>query len=343
MPSPGHLVSVVMPVRNAMPYLHDSIRSILDQTHRELELVIRDDGSTDGSTEALREWARRDSRIRLFEGEASLGPAASSNWVVQSASAPVVARMDADDVSHPDRLRRQLAVLERHPEVVLVGSLWEGIDRRTRRIRGRDRSRLARPSPFPPFPHGSALFRREVFDRIGGYRAECAYWEDLDLFLRFAAAGRVVVLPDTLYFYRFSESSARLAEREERVEQAVELMYRCVEERSRSRSYEPLIGAARARPAGGRRDARAVLSLGSARVWSGRRPGVLLRLLHRGALGWDRPTAAALAWTLCGTLSPPLLRACARAAVWMRDFRVRRRFAEGTAYDWLPHPAAGEG
>lgn len=338
---PEQLVSVVMPVLNALPYLHASIRSILDQTHRELELVIRDDGSADGSAEALRAWARRDSRIRLFEGDTTLGPAESSNWVVRKAAAPIVARMDADDVSHPDRLRRQLAVLAREPDVVLVGSLWEGVDPRTRRVRGRDRSRLARPSPFPPFTHGSAVFRREVFDRLGGYRAQCAYWEDLDLFLRFAAAGRVVVLPDTLYRYRYSAASSRLTTNVERVEQAVDLMYRCIEERGRGRSYEPLIAAAPANGVHGRRDARAVLSIGSGRVWSGSRPGSVLRLLRHGALGFDRPTAEALGWAVLGTLSPRLLRLCSRAAVWTRDFRARRRFADGTAYDWQSLPAAG--
>jgi glycosyltransferase involved in cell wall biosynthesis len=339
MPVSVPFVSVVMPVRNAMPYLHDSIRSILEQTHRELELVVLDDASTDGSREALREWARRESRIRLFEGERCLGPAESSNFVVRQATSPIVARMDADDVSHPDRLRRQLAVLARHPEVVLVGSLWEGIDPRSRRVRGRDRSRLARPSPFPPFQHGSVVFRREVFDRVGGYRAACAHWEDLDLFFRFAGAGHVAVLADVLYSYRFSAASSRLTTDEDEVERAVELMFRCIEERGRGRSYEPLIAAAAG--ANGRRDARAVSSIGSGRVWAGMPPRTFLRLLRHGTLRWDWSTATALGRALCATASPRLVRRVARTVVWMRDFRVRHRFADGTPCDWCWPPGDG--
>ena len=100
-------VSVVMPVRDAGPYLEASLRSILDQSFTDFELVIRDDGSVDGSTEILRDWAARDPRIRLHIGERPLGPAESSNWVVRHSTAPFVARMDADDISHPDRLRRR--------------------------------------------------------------------------------------------------------------------------------------------------------------------------------------------------------------------------------------------
>ncbi|MDQ5808513.1 MAG: glycosyltransferase family 2 protein, partial [Actinomycetota bacterium] len=116
-------LSVVMPVRNARPYLDQSISSVLGQTFGDFELVIRDDGSTDGSREVLRAWARRDRRIRLHEDDRPLGPAGSSNWVVAHSDAPFVARMDADDVAHPDRLRRQLAVLRAHADVDVVGAL----------------------------------------------------------------------------------------------------------------------------------------------------------------------------------------------------------------------------
>lgn len=153
--STSPLVSFVMPVHNALPFLDESVGSILNQTFADFEFVILDDGSTDGSTEALREWARSDARIRLYESARNLGPAGSSNFVVARARAPLVARMDADDVSHPDRLRRQWEVLERRPDVALVGTLYEGIDARGRRVRPRDRWRLARPTINPPFPHGS--------------------------------------------------------------------------------------------------------------------------------------------------------------------------------------------
>src|SRR5690349_22832239 len=104
-----------MPVHNAMPHLDAAMRSILGQTHRDFEFVIYDDASTDGSTEALREWAVRDNRIRLFEGKDNLGPVGSSMFVVQHSTGSLIARMDADDVSLPGRLERQVALLRERP------------------------------------------------------------------------------------------------------------------------------------------------------------------------------------------------------------------------------------
>src|SRR4051794_20662021 len=96
-------VSVVMPVHNAMPFLDIAVASILGQSFEDFEFVILDDASTDGSTERLREWAARDPRIRLIEEKRNLGPALSSERVAVAARAALVARMDADDISHRDR------------------------------------------------------------------------------------------------------------------------------------------------------------------------------------------------------------------------------------------------
>ncbi len=101
-----------MPVYNALPFLDESIRSILEQTLSDFEFVILDDASTDGSVERLREWSPRDGRIRLHESRQRLGLSGSSNAVVAKARAPIVARMDADDIAHPDRLRRQWNIME---------------------------------------------------------------------------------------------------------------------------------------------------------------------------------------------------------------------------------------
>src|SRR5215217_4825109 len=129
-------VSVVMPVYNAMPYLDIAVESILGQTFGDFEFVILDDASTDGSRQRLREWAGRDSRIRLLEEKRNLGPALSSQRVACAARAPIVARMDADDVSYPGRLAEQLDVLDSFPAVGVVGGLYDTIDASGRKIRG---------------------------------------------------------------------------------------------------------------------------------------------------------------------------------------------------------------
>jgi glycosyltransferase involved in cell wall biosynthesis len=320
-------LSVVMPVRDAGPYLDAAVQSILEQSHKDFEFVIRDDGSTDGSTQRLQDWAARDPRIKLFIGDEPLGPAASSNWVVAHSTGEFVARMDADDISHPGRLKRQLEVLQSAPDACLVGSLWEGIDERGRHVRPRDRWRLLRRSPFAPFPHGSIMYRRSAFDAVGGYRSEANFWEDLDLYLRMAKAGRLLVLTDALYMHRSSTLSTRLTSNQELVEQAVDRMYR------RMSGHE-------APPEDGKVLPRVFVSLGSTRLWSGRSPMVLHRLLKRGRLRWDKETASVLLWAIWGGISPGTLRACLRSVVKLRDRSASKQVADGQAYEWLV-PGAG--
>src|SRR5690349_5152599 len=120
------LISVVMPVYNAAPFLDDSVSSILKQSLTDFEFVILDDGSTDNSIHLLREWAARDQRIKIHESKKRLGLSGSSNAVVAAARAPIVARMDADDVAHPERLRRQWEVIQHGRDVAVVGTLCNG-------------------------------------------------------------------------------------------------------------------------------------------------------------------------------------------------------------------------
>src|ERR1043166_9107955 len=100
-------ISVTMPARNAAGFINESIASIINQTFTNFELVILNDASTDNTEEIIREWQKRDSRIRLLRSERQLGLTGSSNRVVAETRAPLLARMDADDVAHPRRLERQ--------------------------------------------------------------------------------------------------------------------------------------------------------------------------------------------------------------------------------------------
>jgi glycosyltransferase involved in cell wall biosynthesis len=325
-------ISVVMPVHNALPFLDASIRSILEQSHSDFEFIIRDDGSTDGTREVLRLWAKRDSRIRLFESNTSLGPAGSADWVVRQATTSIVARMDADDVAHPERLQRELDVLTANPDVLMVGSLFEGIDCHDRVVRVRDRSPLASKALAAPFPHGSIMFRREAFERVGGYRSACAFWEDLDLYFRFAALGRVVVLPEPLYRFRFSSTSTRLTSRQEAVEQAVDLMFQCIDSAARTGDYEHLLGRRQSRSRKVR--PQVFVSFGSIRLWSGHSPGTLLKMIRRSSLRFDLATLKVLIWSVWASLSPRTLRWSLNQLLRSRDRRANEAFAEGRFYDW---------
>lgn len=326
-------LSVVMPVHNALPYLGESIRSIVGQSFADFELVVLDDGSTDGSTEVLREWARRDARIRLVEGGERLGPAASSARVVSLSTAPLVARMDADDVSHPDRLRRQVEVLRDDPAVGMVGTLWEGIDAAGRVVRPRDLWRAARRSAFAPFPHGSIMYRRALFERAGGYRQACVFWEDVDLFVRMAAAARVVVIPEALYLSRFAETSTRLTSDRRHVEEAINLMLRCVARFRETGEYESLLAG---RPAAEKISPDVYVSLGSSPLWAGRSPRALGPLWRSGGLAWNASSARVLLWAAWAGASPRTLRLLLRSLVRMRNLAAARRIGGAATVEWRP-------
>jgi glycosyltransferase involved in cell wall biosynthesis len=296
-----------MPVHNALPFLDESIRSILEQTLTEFEFVMLDDASTDGSTEVLRQWARRDSRIKLIESETRLGLSGSSNAVVAKARAPIVARMDADDISHPDRLKRQWKILQSRPDVAVVGTLCVGIDAQGREVRPRDRWRLLRRSPYIPFPHGSAMFRRNVFDQVGGYTRDSEGGEDQDLFARMSASGGVVTLPDTLYRYRYHSRNATLisgtrAVNEHHVENGHELA--------------------------------AFYMLGAMRLWAGNPPMLLKPMLQKKSLRWNPKTLMILVSAIWGNVSPPSLRFFLRSSIRARDLLAGLRVKDGRPYEW---------
>jgi glycosyltransferase involved in cell wall biosynthesis len=304
------LISVVMPTHNARPFLDESISSIVNQTFTDFEFVILDDASNDGSDRVLRDWQQRDSRIRLFRSDLKLGLAGSSNFVVQKANTDVLARMDADDRTHPDRLKRQWEVIKSRPDVVAVGTLFDGIDADGRRVRPRDRWRVMRRSPYVPFAHGSAMFRKEAYEAIGGYCEDLSGGEDQDFFFKLRTLGRVVTLPDILYHYRYHSTNATLLNSAHGV--------RIVTERS-SRNGEVLA---------------AFYLLGAMRLWAGQPPGVLSQILAQKSLKYDFQTLMALLSASLGSISPGTLRFLLRSLIHTRDFVASFHIRDGRPYEW---------
>ena len=201
-------VSVLIPVYNAAPYLQEAVESILSQTYRDFEVIIVNDGSTDRSGKLLRKMASRDSRILLID-QPNRGIVAALNNGLQRCRGELIARMDADDVSMPERFDRQVAYLDACPECVGVGS------------------RVLQISPYgdilsssgqhpdhewieaellkgngAALIHPTAMFRKQAGEAVGGYQAQFQWVEDLDLFLRLAEIGRLANLPDVLLHYR---------------------------------------------------------------------------------------------------------------------------------------------
>lgn len=217
------LLTVVMPVFNALPYLDEAIQSILDQSYTNFKFAIYDDCSTDGSYEMLLEWAKKDTRISVARGATRLGPCASSNAAAALADTEFVARMDADDVSMPMRLEEQVAALQQFPDAALVGSTFEMIDATGKRIRKPTPSRIL--GHLPPFGHSTIMYRAKLFDSAGGYRQKTDYYEDYDLYLRVAKLGQLLVVKKPLLKVRFAGQHARLQDDREEVLRKIDRLY----------------------------------------------------------------------------------------------------------------------
>ena len=337
--SEEEFLSVVMPVHNALPHLDAAVRSILGQTHRHFEFVIYDDGSTDGSTEQLRDWAKRDARIKLHEGRSKVGPVGSSAMAVEKSTAHIVARMDADDISEPNRLEVELRALQANPRAGLVGSLFDVIDDQGRPIRSADYWKIWRKSAFLPFAHGSVMFRRAPFERAGGYREGCDYWEDQDLIPRMAAVSEILILPVALYRVRQWTRPRRPESDEAHVENAIDLMYQCLARIEQGEGYDDLLTGNKQ----GRIDPRVFVSTGSRILWAGGRPQILGRVLKRGKLGLDWASASTLIWGAWASVSPGSLRAFRRLLLRSKNNRARDLLSVAGPLRWSPGGATSQG
>jgi glycosyltransferase involved in cell wall biosynthesis len=197
-------VSVIMSVYNGGRFLRQAIESILNQTFREFELIIVDDGSKDNSPEIVRSYD--DPRMSLVCLPNNSGAPAARNAAMQYVKGSFVAAMDADDISCQTRLEKQVAFLHDHPDVVLLGTSASVIDedgRFIRELKGADcgddfGSKLAEHNCFA---HSSVMLRADVLRQCRGYRAfEVAH--DYDLWTRIVPRHRAANLADPLVLYR---------------------------------------------------------------------------------------------------------------------------------------------
>jgi glycosyltransferase involved in cell wall biosynthesis len=202
------LLTVTLPVYNAMPYLPAAIESVLNQTFREFEFLIIDDGSSDGSSEYLR--SLRDPRIRLVVRE-NRGLGATLNEAFDRSETEYVARMDADDICVLNRLEKQMEFLRGNDDTVMLGSgfaffIGSRLVSAPQPPLGRPEIRQLLLQKRCGICHASTIVKRSAWASVGGYRVSGA-GEDLDFCLRLCEAGQVSNLPEVLYHYRLHEKS----------------------------------------------------------------------------------------------------------------------------------------
>jgi len=200
------LLSVVMAVHNGDSYLDTSIRSVLQQSFDDFEFVIVNDGSSDRTSDIISAYKQQDSRIRAFN-QPQQGLVASLNRGCALANGKYIARLDSDDIAKEYRLELQARYLENNPEIALVGGATECIDAEgnisfVMRWPGRRDGLNDFLMLDCSISHTTVMFRKDVFDSVGGYRHIYLHAEDYDLFLRIGDQYVLDNLPTIVCQYR---------------------------------------------------------------------------------------------------------------------------------------------
>ena len=198
--SANPLISVVMSVYNAADTLEISVRSILDQSYKNFEFIIVNDGSTDSSPEILKKLAAEDSRIILID-QTNHGLTRSLNIAATRAKGALIARQDADDIALPRRFEKQVERFMKDPGLLLLGGnsidiYPDGTEKEWGFTPDDKINKVARL--YTPFPHATAMIRTEAFRTFGGYDEQWVTSQDTELWMRLARAGKIAMLEEPL-------------------------------------------------------------------------------------------------------------------------------------------------
>ena len=211
------LVSVIMSVYNGEKYLQEAVDSILNQTFKDFEFIIVNDGSTDKTREILASY--NDPRVKIITKE-HLGISKAKNKAIKSSNGKYIAIMDADDISLPERLELEVDFLDKNRDIGLVGSSFYVIDEK-----GKVVSTVLPPTQNKViqerllegncFGHSTVMMRREILENVGYYREEFKYSLDYDLYLRIAECYKVCNLNSILCKWRINFQSVSITKRVE--------------------------------------------------------------------------------------------------------------------------------
>lgn len=199
-------ISVILPVYNGEDYLRYALDSILDQTYKDFELILVNDGSTDKTRTIVDEYAKKDDRVVPIH-QKNIGLVATLNKAISLSKGKYIARMDADDISLPRRFAEQISLLEANKNSVLCGSCFDVINEFNEFIRlgvapafDEDLKRSMRL--YNPIAHGSVMFKREAFLKTDGYSSTVGPTEDYDLWMKLSELGEFVFSEKSLFRWR---------------------------------------------------------------------------------------------------------------------------------------------
>lgn len=212
------MISVIMAAYNAKDFIAQAIESILNQTYRELELIIIDDGSTDNTLEIIKLYSAKDSRIRILQSD-HLGTPSARNLGVSEAKYAWVAIMDADDIALPERFEQQIHATKTNPKVVVWGTYAHHISAtgevlslvRQGVVNEEDFYNLWNSGHVPFVINPTALFKKEIFLKAGGYSTDFPVSQDFELCERMGNYGPIIAIPKPLLLYRVHSRSASMS------------------------------------------------------------------------------------------------------------------------------------
>lgn len=208
------LVSVIMSVYNGEKYLLESIDSILNQTYKNFEFLITDDGSKDNSLKILKEYEKKDSRVRIIINDGNKGLIYSLNNMLNLSNGKYIARMDADDIALKNRLEEQVKFLEKNEDISIIGSFYQAFKDNFSFIRKNiktinDPEEIKASLLFRNYIcHPSIMVRNRIIKKYNlKYNFEDKGMEDYGLWLKLSKNEKIVILPQVLLKYRFLSSS----------------------------------------------------------------------------------------------------------------------------------------
>ena len=208
-------ISVLMPAYNVEKYIAESIESILNQTFTDFEFLIINDGSTDGTAQIIKEYAKKDKRIRFIDNKKNQGLIAVLNQGLDLCTGEYIARMDSDDISLPERFAKQVEYMEMHPECGLLGTAGQNFGADTNTYYSPEHVDMFDLLRGVGFYHPSVMMRKSVMDKYN-LRYDPRYYlvEDLELWSRMLHVTQECNLPEVLIKYRVHASSVSVANRD---------------------------------------------------------------------------------------------------------------------------------
>ncbi|MBW6442117.1 glycosyltransferase [Patescibacteria group bacterium] len=205
------LVSVIMPAYNSEKYISEAIESILNQSFKDFEFIIIDDGSTDKTWEIIQEYAEKDERVVAVKNEKNLNNYACRNKGIKISKGKYIVWQDSDDISMSNRLEKQVDFMENNLEVGICGSFMQIFtdekDLNIRKYSTEDKDLRKDIFKYSPIAQPTAIIRKECYEKVGYYDDSYDATQDLDMTFRIGNEFKLANIPEVLIRYRVHPNS----------------------------------------------------------------------------------------------------------------------------------------